>query len=70
MGKSYLKVSKKDPALLFKHMLKVGNKGTRETPFGVNILLLLLNVRKRAKRNLSDVLGSLLLILNIFLIFL
>ena len=70
MGKSYLKVSKKDPALLFKHMLKVGNKDTRETPFGVNILLLLLNVRKRAKRNLSNVLGSLLLILNIFLIFL
>ena len=67
MGKSYLKVSKKDHALLCKHILKVGNKDTRETPLGVVLLLLLLSVTKRTKRNVSDVvLRSLLLTMNIF----
>ena len=67
MDKSYLKVSKKDPALLCKHILKVGSKHTRETPVGVVLLLLLLNVTKRTKRNVSDVvLRSLLLTINIF----
>ena len=67
MGKSYLKVSKKDHALLCKHVLKVGDKDTRKTPLGVVLLLLLLNVRKRTKRNVSDVvLRFLLLTMNIF----
>ena len=55
MGKNYLKVSEKDPALLCKHMFKVGNKDTRETSVGVVLLRLFLNVRKPTKRQKASI---------------